>query len=228
MQTIHALRSRELDGRVTKTWDGYSLGYSPDILKTFGQYKAEHDQFMHRRCVNTANWSVGGDLLVTGSDDRDLKVWDTSDLLNVRMKTVIHTFHGHNIFDARRCTGERRFNGGRKREICILSPRRTHLGTLICCGFFFWVPSFLFPSEFVPFTNNRWILSSSGDGSVRLSDVENPQFHMLLYMSNGTMHGFTFWNENGGDTPASVCFFTAQENGSMIRVGTPRLCFDVT
>lgn len=32
----------------------------------------------HRGCINTAKWNSTGTKLVTGSDDRNVKVWDAS------------------------------------------------------------------------------------------------------------------------------------------------------
>jgi WD40 repeat protein len=48
----------------------------------------------HRGCVNAINFNVDGSLIVTGSDDKTVKIWNTAD------RRCITTLYGHqsNVF----------------------------------------------------------------------------------------------------------------------------------
>jgi len=100
METLHALHRREVGGSSRGRADSYSLGYAPDQIRTIGQIEETESLLMHNGCVNTANWNRDGTMLITGSDDRKLKIWDTTCYSNVRAKATLHTGFLDNIFFA--------------------------------------------------------------------------------------------------------------------------------
>ena len=61
------------------------------------RYNVNKELKEHSGCVNTVSFSDSGDLLISGSDDKYICIWDgyTFDL-----KDKIYTEHGHNIFSA--------------------------------------------------------------------------------------------------------------------------------
>ena len=59
----------------------------------------------HDGCVNTIRWASGAQLLLSGSDDRRVGVWDFSQSWEGRLRTKLRTLHRHNIFDAQQVPG---------------------------------------------------------------------------------------------------------------------------
>jgi len=55
----------------------------------------------HTGCVNTTKWSTDGAFIITGSDDRSIKIWDASRGCDrVCLKHTVKTSHRSNIFGA--------------------------------------------------------------------------------------------------------------------------------
>ena len=55
----------------------------------------------HTGCVNTAKWSANGAHIITGSDDRSVKIWDfTRGCDKALLKHTVETSHRSNIFCA--------------------------------------------------------------------------------------------------------------------------------
>ena len=53
----------------------------------------------HDGCINTAKWTESGEFLLTGSDDRTVKIWQVSSSVDhVLLKHTIQTHHRGNIF----------------------------------------------------------------------------------------------------------------------------------
>ncbi|WCJ39933.1 DDB1- and CUL4-associated factor 8 [Euphorbia peplus] len=52
----------------------------------------------HRGCVNTVSFNVDGDILVSGSDDRRIILWDWE---TGRTKLSFHSGHNNNVFQAK-------------------------------------------------------------------------------------------------------------------------------
>lgn len=53
---------------------------------------------MHRGCVNTVSFSSDGDILVSGSDDRRVILWDWQ---SGCAKLAFHSGHNNNVFQAK-------------------------------------------------------------------------------------------------------------------------------
>ncbi|KAM7475184.1 hypothetical protein LguiB_022427 [Lonicera macranthoides] len=60
----------------------------------------------HRGCVNTVSFNADGDILVSGSDDRRVILWDWE---TGRVKLSFHSGHNNNVFQAKimTCTDDR-------------------------------------------------------------------------------------------------------------------------
>mmetsp|Transcript_24943 Transcript_24943/g.40444 ORF Transcript_24943/g.40444 Transcript_24943/m.40444 type:complete len:692 (-) Transcript_24943:1667-3742(-) len=77
------------------------LGHSPYSLSAFGRKSLDHDG-----CVNTAAWNAQGNLILTGSDDTMVKVWDANvaEVCNSKnelaLRETIATGHSQNILCA--------------------------------------------------------------------------------------------------------------------------------
>lgn len=52
----------------------------------------------HKGCVNTVSFNAQGDILVSGSDDRRVLLWDW-ELGNVKLS--FHSGHSNNVFQAK-------------------------------------------------------------------------------------------------------------------------------
>ncbi|KAH8118555.1 WD40 repeat-like protein [Phellopilus nigrolimitatus] len=65
----------------------------------------DDDAYGHTGCVNALSWALNGDVLISGGDDRTLRLWrldpsDTSTPYPYKQSSVIHTGHTANIFNA--------------------------------------------------------------------------------------------------------------------------------
>lgn len=60
----------------------------------------------HKGCVNTVSFNADGDILVSGSDDRRVILWDWE---TGRIKLSFHSGHDNNVFQAKimPCTDDR-------------------------------------------------------------------------------------------------------------------------
>lgn len=52
----------------------------------------------HRGCVNTVSFNADGDILVSGSDDRKIILWDWE---SGQIKLSFHSGHNNNVFQAK-------------------------------------------------------------------------------------------------------------------------------
>lgn len=51
----------------------------------------------HRGCVNTVSFNADGDIVISGSDDRHVKLWDWQ---TGKVKFSFHSGHYSNVFQA--------------------------------------------------------------------------------------------------------------------------------
>ncbi|KAG2232336.1 hypothetical protein INT48_002285 [Thamnidium elegans] len=63
------------------------------------QLTCERELSGHTGCVNTLDWSLGGDKLLSGSDDKKLNIYKPFE--DYKIATVINTGHRANIFSAK-------------------------------------------------------------------------------------------------------------------------------
>ncbi|KAL9415532.1 hypothetical protein AB3S75_043760 [Citrus x aurantiifolia] len=68
---------------------------SEDLVLRLGIY-AKLDK--HRGCVNTVSFNADGDILISGSDDRRVILWDWK---TERVKLSFHSGHNDNVFQAK-------------------------------------------------------------------------------------------------------------------------------
>lgn len=80
---IIQLKERELSPYSFKNI--HSIGYSHQNIENFTKIPSKIN---HRGCVNTVRWNSDGTKLISGSDDRTIKLWDTKNLSNI---TLIET-----------------------------------------------------------------------------------------------------------------------------------------
>lgn len=78
-----------------------SLGFTLSKIKAFTKFNSS-EIIEHEGCVNSVKWTNNGQYLVTGSDDKTVKIWDSSrDLENgIKLIQTIKTSHRGNIFCA--------------------------------------------------------------------------------------------------------------------------------
>lgn len=57
-----------------------------------------HKLDKHRGCVNTVSFNAAGDVLVSGSDDKRIILWDWE---TGRLKQSFHSGHHNNVFQAK-------------------------------------------------------------------------------------------------------------------------------
>lgn len=53
---------------------------------------------VHRGCVNTVSFNASGDILVSGSDDKRIVLWDWE---TGQVKLSFHSDHSNNVFQAK-------------------------------------------------------------------------------------------------------------------------------
>ncbi|GAB2267816.1 hypothetical protein Dimus_002792 [Dionaea muscipula] len=73
----------------------HRLGASEDLVLRFEILRKLEK---HRGCVNTVSFNASGDILVSGSDDRKILLWDWE---MGRVKLSFHSGHGGNVFQAK-------------------------------------------------------------------------------------------------------------------------------
>jgi WD40 repeat protein len=85
---VRSLENRRLSGSRTCEFDLYRSQYAQDRTVNHG------DLIGHKGCVNAINFNVAGDLIVTGSDDKTVKIWNTIS------RHCVTTLYGHqsNVF----------------------------------------------------------------------------------------------------------------------------------
>lgn len=102
--TISLLREREFNHYHGSKLGTERLGYSWDIVKGLHQLPSK---CCHEGCVNSVTFSRNGRLMVSGSDDSTVKLWDihvnaysADDSL---LLATVKTHHTQNIFCAMTC-----------------------------------------------------------------------------------------------------------------------------
>ncbi|MCL7045976.1 hypothetical protein MKW94_004819 [Papaver nudicaule] len=116
---INEIWKREV-GEVPPRTFAHRLGASQDLVLRLGIYK---NLERHRGCVNTVSFNADGDILVSGSDDRFVMLWDWE---SARVKLSFHSGHTNNVFQA----------------------------------------------KFMPYTNDRSIVTCAADGQVRHAQIQ--------------------------------------------------------
>lgn len=81
---------------VPQFWQTKTIGFSPNKLRLLDRTAAKIE---HDGCINIVKWHQSGSNFLTGSDDRNIKLWSlTNDLENVLLKHTMCTRHRGNIF----------------------------------------------------------------------------------------------------------------------------------
>ncbi|KAM3695718.1 hypothetical protein ACB098_07G154400 [Castanea mollissima] len=93
---------REL-GQLSSRSFAHRLGGSEDLVLRLDLYRKLEK---HKGCVNTVSFNEDGDILVSGSDDRRVILWDWE---TGRIKLSFHSGHDNNVFQAKimPCTDDR-------------------------------------------------------------------------------------------------------------------------
>lgn len=79
-----------------RPWDLYSLSKSSrNFIQRLKKYKVLEG---HSGCVNTVSWNDCGSLLLTGSDDYLLNIYDTA---STKLLHSIESGHRTNVFSAK-------------------------------------------------------------------------------------------------------------------------------
>lgn len=99
-------KTSSLDTAVVSVWQrevgqlstrnfAHRLGASEDLVLRLETYK-KLDK--HKGCVNTVSFNADGDILVSGSDDRQIILWDWE---SGNVKLSFNSGHSNNVFQAR-------------------------------------------------------------------------------------------------------------------------------
>ncbi|XP_061337441.1 uncharacterized protein LOC133284445 isoform X2 [Gastrolobium bilobum] len=88
------LWNREL-GELSARNFAHRLGGSEDIVLRLDVFRKLEK---HRGCVNTVSFNADGDILVSGSDDRRIILWDWE---SGQIKLSFHSGHSNNVFQAK-------------------------------------------------------------------------------------------------------------------------------
>ncbi|KAK4562126.1 hypothetical protein RGQ29_004832 [Quercus rubra] len=93
---------REL-GQLSSRSFAHRLGGSEDLVLRLDLHRKLEK---HKGCVNTVSFNADGDILVSGSDDRRVILWDWE---TGRIKLSFHSGHDNNVFQAKimPCTDDR-------------------------------------------------------------------------------------------------------------------------
>lgn len=96
MSSWRLLLDRELHSQTAVPFTTFA--FSSKRIKEFSRYDCNVE---HAGCVNTATWSRDGNLLITGSDDRLVKIWRASGSFDCLKELYsCNTRHRGNIFCA--------------------------------------------------------------------------------------------------------------------------------
>ncbi|KAF3777304.1 hypothetical protein EJ110_NYTH46082 [Nymphaea thermarum] len=91
---IHEIWQREV-GEVYPRVFAHRIAGSEDLVRRLDVHaKLEK----HRGCVNTVSFNAAGDILVSGSDDRSVVLWDWD---AQHVKSSFHSGHSNNVFQAK-------------------------------------------------------------------------------------------------------------------------------
>mmetsp|Transcript_9483 Transcript_9483/g.9271 ORF Transcript_9483/g.9271 Transcript_9483/m.9271 type:complete len:509 (-) Transcript_9483:26-1552(-) len=87
----YLLKRRELSPSL-----GGSIGYTRERIMSFGRVNSLKS---HQGCVNSLKWSLDGSSLISGSDDRTVKIWNFKQSIgDILLKHTMPTSHRANIF----------------------------------------------------------------------------------------------------------------------------------
>jgi len=154
----------------------------------------------HKGCVNTINFSKSGDLLVSGSDDTTVKIW------NVETQKCLDTLHGHvsNVFAADFLpyrSNKEIVSGGNDADM-----RHYDLEKKVCTVYCHHKKKVLRIS-INPHTPDTF-LSCSADGTIRMIDVRKPygdtRQHSFTEYSNGEPNDYVIPQAYGGGRANSI------------------------
>ncbi|GLU02690.1 hypothetical protein SLE2022_199310 [Rubroshorea leprosula] len=93
-KAVVELWQREI-GRLSPRNFAHRLAASEDLLLRLDLYR-KLDK--HRGCVNTVSFNADGDILISGSDDRRVILWDWE---TGNVKLSFHSGHNNNVFQAK-------------------------------------------------------------------------------------------------------------------------------
>jgi len=94
LKTEKELFQREISFRGSSS--RWSIGFAEDKLRFLQPTMAK---MQHDGCVNAVCWHKSGNIMLSGSDDRKVKIWNTSgNLNNVSLAGTVETDHRSNIF----------------------------------------------------------------------------------------------------------------------------------
>lgn len=124
------LKRREISWRTSPS-SFHHVGFSPSAIRSFRGTNAKID---HEGCINTAKWNGSGDILVTGSDDRTVKIWSlTSSVHKVNLKQTVPTMHRGNIFAVEFSLQypDRILTAAADGNVCVNYLQSTNIGTKV-------------------------------------------------------------------------------------------------
>lgn len=155
-----------------------------------------HLTLPHGDIVQSLSWNASGDLLVTTSRDKKIRVWD------VRQEKPVHEYAGHTGAKNSRAVwlGEHNrfattgFSKMSERQIALWEPGRsdpiggfTHLDAISGVCMPFWDDG-----------SNCLYLAGKGDGNIRYYEYENDKFEYLSeYKSVDPQRGIAFIPRRG-------------------------------
>ncbi|KAL7935977.1 hypothetical protein V8C35DRAFT_246217 [Trichoderma chlorosporum] len=155
-----------------------------------------HLTLQHADIVQSLSWNASGDLLVTTSRDKKIRVWD------VRQEKPVHEYAGHTGAKNSRAVwlGEHNrfattgFSKMSERQIALWEPGRsdpiggfTHLDAISGVCMPFWDDG-----------SNCLYLAGKGDGNIRYFEYENDKFEYLSeYKSVDPQRGIAFIPRRG-------------------------------
>jgi WD40 repeat protein len=120
-------------------------------------------------CVNVAKWNERGDLLISGSDDRELNIWRYSYGTTPRLLHTLRTGHTNNIFTAHTLPLDENqtVSGGMDHQVRMCNIERgTH-------EFLFGADALISKVHFVPWQRDVFF-TCAYDGFVRYTDLRLP------------------------------------------------------
>mmetsp|Transcript_8639 Transcript_8639/g.11936 ORF Transcript_8639/g.11936 Transcript_8639/m.11936 type:complete len:605 (+) Transcript_8639:156-1970(+) len=176
---------QELDGKHLKSYQGYlERGTANDnratrqhcypcntnklVLQNSSlvlKYELKKKLKKHEGCVNTIQWSQDGQLLVTGSDDCRVCIWDS----NYTLKAALPTGHFRNIFSAKFVPGNNNqvVSTGMDGEVRLVHVETPTQNPSVLLGSY---DHMMYKVTFLP-DSPAVFLSTHEDGCVRLFDI---------------------------------------------------------
>ncbi|EPQ29548.1 uncharacterized protein PFL1_02767 [Pseudozyma flocculosa PF-1] len=169
-----------------------------DRIDVLGGWTAHRDLVGHTGCVNALSWSQSGQLLASGSDDRNVVLWQLGSAEQHPVAEPDDDTNAHDHGDGR----DGGDGGAASDEVVAQWPQRSHpsldVGMMgkIQTGH----RANIFSVKWAPHSSDRRLFTCAGDRTVRVFDINHSGIGPGSGQTQRTADGkeYTLWNQGSG------------------------------